>query len=71
MPKQIEGLRLALSGKSLPTARFLVGPFILVHTTYEDGTECSERRHIKFRFRGIAQKNEYKEVVVFTARNSH
>jgi len=34
-------------------------------TTYEDGTESvPKRRHIKFRRRGITQKQEYKKEYV-------
>jgi len=33
--------------------------FHLHRSTYEDGTECSETWHIKFRCRGISQKKEY------------
>jgi len=37
----------------------LVPVILLVHTTYEDGTECSETSAHKFRRRRITQKKEY------------
>ena len=38
----------------------LVTVILLVYTTYEDGIDSVlQRRHIKFRHRGINQKKEY------------
>ena len=43
----------------------LIPVVILVHTTYEDGSDSVPKcRHIKFRCRGIPQKKEYNIIII-------